>query len=206
MAQIWKTEESNWMHRTHARSVFISHAKRFNGSFLEIGPGYGRVLKEIGQENPIIGLEIDSGLTELLTSRGYSVIEGVAERIPFKDSTFDVILCEEVLEHIANQKDVVEEVFRVLKTGGTAIFATPNKYIYRSLMFINNLLHLNFQDGFFKNPTPGHISELTGRQLFKLFDSRFEVELFPINVYIPEKILCRFPFLSINNIVICKKR
>ncbi|NJB70757.1 SAM-dependent methyltransferase [Saonia flava] len=45
--------------------------------------------------------------------------------LPFLDSSFDVILCNHVLEHIPNDTKAMQELFRVLKPGGWGIFQIP---------------------------------------------------------------------------------
>jgi len=48
------------------------------------------------------------------------------DRIPFAEKTFDFIVCQEVIEHVPNQPHLVEEIFRLLRPGGTAWITTPN--------------------------------------------------------------------------------
>ncbi len=45
--------------------------------------------------------------------------------LPFKDDSFDVILCNHVLEHIPNDTRAMKELYRVLKPGGWGIFQIP---------------------------------------------------------------------------------
>ena len=45
--------------------------------------------------------------------------------LPFKDATFDLILCNHVLEHIPYDLKAMEELYRVLKKGGTLIAQVP---------------------------------------------------------------------------------
>lgn len=45
--------------------------------------------------------------------------------LPFEDSTYDFILCNHVLEHIPDDTKAMQEIFRVLKPGGTAILQIP---------------------------------------------------------------------------------
>tara|TARA_B100001540_G_scaffold173934_1_gene153706 strand:- start:8888 stop:9655 length:768 start_codon:yes stop_codon:yes gene_type:complete len=45
--------------------------------------------------------------------------------IPFEDNTFDVVICNHVLEHVANADQVMKEFFRVMKVGGWGIFQVP---------------------------------------------------------------------------------
>ncbi len=45
--------------------------------------------------------------------------------LPFKENSFDVILCNHVLEHIPDDTKAMEELFRVLKNGGWGVFQIP---------------------------------------------------------------------------------
>lgn len=45
--------------------------------------------------------------------------------LPFKDDEFDVILCNHVLEHIPDDTKAMQELYRVMKTGGYGIFQIP---------------------------------------------------------------------------------
>lgn len=45
--------------------------------------------------------------------------------LPFENESFDFILCNHVLEHIPDDKKAMEELFRILRPGGTAILQIP---------------------------------------------------------------------------------
>ncbi|RAV28862.1 class I SAM-dependent methyltransferase [Sinomicrobium soli] len=45
--------------------------------------------------------------------------------LPFEDNTFDVILCNHVLEHIPDDTRAMQELYRVIKPGGMGIFQVP---------------------------------------------------------------------------------
>ncbi|WP_445385603.1 class I SAM-dependent methyltransferase [Robiginitalea sp. IMCC44478] len=45
--------------------------------------------------------------------------------LPFEDNSFDVILCNHVLEHIPEQEKALSELYRVMKPGGWGIFQVP---------------------------------------------------------------------------------
>ncbi len=46
-------------------------------------------------------------------------------RLPFDDNSFDVILCNHVLEHIPDDTKAIQELYRVMKSGGWGIFQIP---------------------------------------------------------------------------------
>lgn len=45
--------------------------------------------------------------------------------LPFKNDEFDIILCNHVLEHIPDDTKAMQELYRVMKTGGMGIFQIP---------------------------------------------------------------------------------
>lgn len=45
--------------------------------------------------------------------------------LPFKENSYDIILCNHVLEHIPNDTKAMKELFRVLKPGGMGVFQIP---------------------------------------------------------------------------------
>lgn len=45
--------------------------------------------------------------------------------LPFEDNSFDVILCNHVLEHIPDDRKAMQELYRIMKPGGWGIFQIP---------------------------------------------------------------------------------
>ncbi len=46
-------------------------------------------------------------------------------KLPFENDTFDVILCNHVLEHIPDDTKAMQELYRILKPGGWGVFQIP---------------------------------------------------------------------------------
>ncbi len=57
--------------------------------------------------------------------KGIKVIQADARRLPFQDSSFDLIVCLDVLEHIIEDDLAASEIFRVLKPGGRFLISVP---------------------------------------------------------------------------------
>lgn len=55
---------------------------------------------------------------------------GVGGRIPYPDGAFDVVIANNVLEHLTDPIAVFHEIARVLKPGGLFIAKTPNRNHY----------------------------------------------------------------------------
>lgn len=45
--------------------------------------------------------------------------------LPFENESFDFVLCNHVLEHIPDDEKALEEIYRILRPGGTAVLQIP---------------------------------------------------------------------------------
>ncbi|MGV6830942.1 MAG: class I SAM-dependent methyltransferase [bacterium] len=57
--------------------------------------------------------------------------------LPFEDNSYDVILCNHVLEHIPDDTRAMQELFRVMKPGGWGVFQIPQD-LNRDITFEDN--------------------------------------------------------------------
>jgi SAM-dependent methyltransferase len=54
--------------------------------------------------------------------------------LPFASGSIDVIVAENMMEHVLDPLPILIECGRVLKKGGSFVFATPHKYSYIALL------------------------------------------------------------------------
>lgn len=54
--------------------------------------------------------------------------------LPYPDNKFDIVFSLWVIEHLRNPREVFKEIYRVLKPGGSFLFATPNKQSWLILL------------------------------------------------------------------------
>ncbi len=47
------------------------------------------------------------------------------QAIPFSDETYDVVICNHVLEHVDDDRKAMSEIYRILKPGGFAVLQVP---------------------------------------------------------------------------------
>lgn len=94
--------------------------------------GYGTVVTAAGSRLTI-GVDVSPNavhFAQLHNSREnvrYQEIDGL--RLPFEDATFDLVISFQVIEHVSQTGRYLDEIRRVLKTAGTALFTTPNARI-----------------------------------------------------------------------------
>lgn len=93
---------------------------------LDLGAGEGKLgpLNFRGAAAIVIGMDQNRAIerNEKVDSR----VLGVAQSLPFRTESFDLIFSDWVIEHLSDPGKVAVEVFRVLKPGGYFIFRTGN--------------------------------------------------------------------------------
>jgi SAM-dependent methyltransferase len=98
---------------------------------LEVGCGSGATLaylKDNGYCQWTAGIELFPEAAKIAKERLDFLYEGNVEsaRLPFEKSSFDVILCLDVLEHLVNPEAVVSYLHTLLVPGGVIIASIPN--------------------------------------------------------------------------------
>lgn len=60
-----------------------------------------------------------------------SPVNAAGEALPFPDARFDIIMCVDVLEHVADPERLVAEVSRCLRPGGLCQITAINRFAFR---------------------------------------------------------------------------
>lgn len=83
--------------------------------------------KESSTEESVSYFNFKNRLLLSLEVTKINYTNGNAIQLPFMNHSFDLIIIQDVIEHLANVKDFYSEVKRVLKKNGTIYLSTPNK-------------------------------------------------------------------------------
>jgi SAM-dependent methyltransferase len=97
------------------------YANGLKGDLLDVGCGT-KPYKDLFKVQSYIGLDIDSEHTRSLGMADY-FYDGIT--FPFGEGSFDIVLCNQVLEHVFNPDTFLREVARVLKKNGTLLITVP---------------------------------------------------------------------------------
>lgn len=93
---------------------------------LDVGCGTGANLEMLGAFGDAEGVDVSEDALEFCKARGLDRVKlGAAERLPWDDASFDLVTALDVVEHLDDDVAGLEEMFRVLKPGGTALFFVP---------------------------------------------------------------------------------
>lgn len=185
---------------------------------VDLGCGDGRfslrVASRIGCDG-VVGVDVEDGSLELARSRGVDVMRlNLDSGLPFSDESFDVIVSNQVLEHLWFPVGFVYEVFRVLRSGGYAVLSTENLSSWDNIVslllgftpfsmefdrFVKFGNPLSPHNGLVRSGYPPHTRVLTVRGLSGIFDKvGFSVEGVRGSGYLP------FNFLS--DLDVCHSR
>jgi ubiquinone/menaquinone biosynthesis C-methylase UbiE len=157
---------------------------------LEVGGGMGTDLAQFAMQGArVTDLDLSAGHLALAQEnfrlRGLKgrFIHHDAEGMPFNDNEFDVVYSNGVIHHTPNTRQVVEEMYRVLKPGGKVIVMV---YAENSLHYWRNLvLELGMRQGLLLTHSIGdvmsrfvEITENNAKPLVKVYTKRRLCNLF----------------------------
>ncbi len=91
--------------------------------------GLSKIVLNIGSGTNRIHPEIIN--VDIFAFKNVDVVADIAN-MPFEDGTIDGVVCDTVLEHIADTQGALREMSRILKPGGTLLMAVPFLYPYHS--------------------------------------------------------------------------
>lgn len=93
---------------------------------LDVGCGVGKIFWKI-TAGMNVGIDMSLGALKIASKKSDSLyICSVAENLPFRRESFDIVLLLEVIEHVDDQEACLAEISRVLKRGGLLILSFPN--------------------------------------------------------------------------------
>ncbi len=155
------------------RSLLAYHeaAKLVAGDVLEIGTGsgYGVEIMAPRVESFTTVDKFDAGIDLSPWPNARFLQMNVPPLANFAAGSFDYVISFQVIEHIRHDFTLVDEVWRVLRSGGRFIVTTPN-----ALMSLTR--------------NPWHVREYTPDQLMGLLSSRFS-QVEPLGVFGNDKVM-----------------
>ena len=120
--------------------TYIPEFDLSNACVLDIGCGDAGVLIAIAEQGArTAGIELDEKSLERgrLRAKEHGVAvelrPGVAEALPWDDATFDLVILDNVLEHVRDREKTLAEIRRVLRPGGFLYMVTPKPFSLYSL-------------------------------------------------------------------------
>lgn len=177
---------ANHIKHTHPNPLFKAVIARFNArllaladaaapaSVLEAGCGEGFVLKYLAEHRPgwrLAGCDISAGAIAFARRTCPADIGlDVADiyRLPMPSRSFDLVICSEVLEHLADVPAALAELQRISR--GHVLITVPHEPFFRALARLAVRLRLG--------PDPEHRQFWTATGFRRLVHRHFEEVVF----------------------------
>jgi SAM-dependent methyltransferase len=127
-------DETNGRHIIPAELVRLGF-NTISPRILDVGAGYGADiinartrLNEAGRDASLFAVESFPSAITHLSKLDVTVVSADIERdrLPFDDGFFDVVVCNQVFEHLKEIFWITSEICRVLKSGGALMLGVPN--------------------------------------------------------------------------------
>ena len=135
-------------------------AFRKTGKLLDVGCGIGYFLDQAKKRGwHVYGTEYTDTAVQICESKGIQMQQGPLNIAHYNKEEFDVVTSFEVLEHINNPIEEIENFKALLRPGGCLYLTTPN---------FNSLLRYRLKEEYNVIAYPEHLSYYTPKTLRKL--------------------------------------
>lgn len=125
------------------------------------GEGYGTALLA-NVARSVVGVELDADAVAhacaVYAGDNLRFEQGNALALPLPDSSVDVVVSLETLEHVDDQERFLSEIIRVLRPDGFAVISTPDRLVH---------------SGYGMPANPYHVLELTAAEFRRTLDRHF---------------------------------
>jgi SAM-dependent methyltransferase len=100
-----------------------------SGRLLDLGCAFGFGTRRLAQRFETVGADVSEAYIRRAVRADqrarYCLASG--ERLPFSDASFDAVAALDVLEHVAEQRETLSEIARVLRPGGALVLSVPHR-------------------------------------------------------------------------------
>ncbi len=93
------------------------------GRILDVGCGTSRILRDLPGA---VGLDVAINRLRYMRRYALPLVQGSIVALPFRDGSFDTIVCSGVIEHVRAGEEPFRELSRVLRPGGRLVLGTPD--------------------------------------------------------------------------------
>jgi len=186
--------------------ILDAGGNRVRGAVLDDGCGVGTYVTHLTEYGGfVVGMEYEYDRAAEARKTSSHILSGAGERLPFPSDFFDLILSNEVIEHVENDRQSVAEMVRVLKPGGRIILFCPNVgypfethgIFLRGKYHFGNIPLVNYLPRPLRNKLAPHVRIYSGQELENLF-AGLSVEIIRRDVIFGayDNIIARFPRLG----------
>jgi len=119
-----------WRFGQDRRLDLIRAWVRLDGKrILDVGCGVGMYVRKFRHfSDEVYGIDVAFDRVREGAKELPNLMLAAGEHLPFPNGFFDVVVLNEVIEHVSDDRATMVELARVLRTGGHAVFYAPNRF------------------------------------------------------------------------------
>jgi SAM-dependent methyltransferase len=149
-----------------------------SGTVLDDGCGLGTYLAAMAPYSHCrFGLEVELDRAVQALAQAEGVVQAVGEKMPFTNNSFDMVLSNEVIEHVDDDRQAVAEMVRVTKPGGRIVIFCPNRWypveqhgiFWRGRYKFGNIPLVNYLPDPLRNRLAPHVRTYSAAALRRLY-------------------------------------
>ena len=180
-----------WRFGQNRRLNLIRYAAPLEGArILDIGCGLGAYVRKFREfSDHVYGVDIDAKRLREGARTTPGLLLSASETLPFHDDAFDVVVLNEVIEHVRDDAATLREALRVICPGGHVVIYAPNRLypfethgIYLGNKFVfGNIPLINWLPDPLRNKLVPHARAYTKggiRRTYRNLDARVDVETY----------------------------
>jgi SAM-dependent methyltransferase len=159
----WYYEADKWEFN---QAIQILNEDKNIKNLLEVGCGRGFFLDKVSSSYETTGIELNQDAIHFCQEKNLNVLDA---NLNVMNISFNAIVLFEVLEHLANPKEILDEVYRLLDHNGILIIAVPNPE-----SFLKEFDHVLL------DMPPHHVTRW-GKNTFRYISQQYNLEIISIH-------------------------
>ena len=147
--------------------IILDFIRSEDQDIIDLGCGEGITLERLIKQFPgrnIQGIDILPENVAICETLHLPARLGDVYALDCQDSSQDVVLFLEVLEHLPEPENAIREINRILRPGGRVLILFPNDRMF----FFSRLITFRFREAFYD---PGHVRQWTVADVTRLVSS-----------------------------------
>jgi 2-polyprenyl-3-methyl-5-hydroxy-6-metoxy-1,4-benzoquinol methylase len=108
--------------------ILSQYLKMDSLKILDLGCGNGGTSIILSRKNLVVSLEIDLLKLNSQNIKSQQLVNANALHLPFKDLSFDIVILQDVIEHILEPEKLINSCKKILGRNGILYLSTPNKF------------------------------------------------------------------------------
>jgi len=170
------------------KSIIAEWAK---GRCLEVGAGTGEISRMLSKDHQVVATDISPQMVREIQKHGIESKVCDAEKLPFKDNSFDSVIAAEVIFYLDHPGKFISETHRILTPEGRLLLSSANDTIAKAYVTFRTFLRMiGFKKGMYCDDkvntfmTSRTIRELLGNHKFRVVEEK-KILILPVKFLDP---------------------